>query len=97
MRIGGEEPFRLAVQIGEVAAATAGNQDLLAGLARVIQHHNAPPTPSGGECAHQAGGAGAQDYDIGALHDEAAVRLRRVPVKAQLDLSTRSEEPGSFV
>ena len=80
MRIGGQEPLWLAVQIGEVAPAAAGNQDLLTGLARMVQHHHAPAAPTGGECAHQASGAGAQDYDVGALHHGAAVRLSRVLV-----------------
>jgi hypothetical protein len=66
-----------AVQIGEVAAPAAGNQDLLAGLARMVQHHHAAPVPPGRERAHQAGGAGAQDDDIGGFHDPADVGRRR--------------------
>ena len=75
--IGRQEPLRPAVQIGEVAAPAAGNQDLLAGLARMVQHHHAAPVPPGGECAHQAGGAGAQDDDVSGFHDPADVGRRR--------------------
>src|SRR5277367_6349936 len=61
------------MQIGEVAAPATGNQDLLAGLARMVEHHHTPPTPAGRDRAQQAGGAGTQDDDIGGVHDGACV------------------------
>ena len=81
MRIGRQEPLRRAVQIGEVAAPAAGDQDLLAGLARMVQHHHAAPAPPGGDCAHQAGGAGAEDDDIGGVHDSDCVGRSQGVVK----------------
>jgi len=63
-----EEIGRLGVHIGEIAAATAGHQDLLAGLVRVVDQHHLAPTPGGGQCAHQACGAGANDHNFGRAH-----------------------------
>jgi hypothetical protein len=57
--------FRLGVHIGEVAAATAGHQDLFAGLVGVVDQHHLAPTPGGGQRAHQACGASANDHNVG--------------------------------
>ena len=91
VRIGRQEPLRRAVQIGEVAAPAAGNQDLLAGLARMVQHHHAPPAPAGGDCAHQAGGARAEDDDIGGVHDSTCVAAARRLVKGSESRTGTSE------
>ena len=40
MRIGGEKPVRRAVQVGEVAAPAAGDQDLRAGLVEMIEQQH---------------------------------------------------------
>ncbi len=60
-----EEVGRLGVHIGEVTATTAGHQDLLAGLVCMVDQHHLAPTPGGGQRAHQACGAGANDHNFG--------------------------------
>ena len=62
MRVFGKETIRRAVQVGEIAASAAGDEDFFAGAFGVVEHHHAAAALAGGECAHQAGGAGAQ-YD----------------------------------
>ena len=64
MGIARQEAFRRAAQVGEVAAAAAGNDDLLARFVGMIdQQHLATPL-AGPERAHQASGAGADNRDI---------------------------------
>jgi hypothetical protein len=65
--IGGEEVFRGAVKIGEVAAASTGDQDLLADAFRVFDQGDATSPLRGYHCAHQAGGAGAEHQYIEAV------------------------------
>ena len=52
VRVTGKEVRRLGVHIGEVAAATAGHEDLLAGLVGVVQQQDLAAPCSGGEGAH---------------------------------------------
>ena len=64
MRIGGDEVFRLTVQVGEVAAPTTRNQDLFAYAPSAFQHCN---TPSALPCLHgadQARRAAAENDDV---------------------------------
>src|SRR5690554_8087601 len=56
-----KEVRRRTVQISEVTAATAGHQDLLAGLVGVVQHQHLSPAIAGGGRTHQPGGTGADD------------------------------------
>ncbi|MNR25023.1 hypothetical protein D3C85_1421430 [compost metagenome] len=68
MRILREEVARLGIHVGEVAAAAAGHEDLLAGLVGVVEHQY-PAATAGAELgAHQAGGAGAEDDHVGGVH-----------------------------
>jgi len=69
MGIGGEEVFRRGVQIGEVAAAAAGDEDLLSRPVGVVEHEGAPSAPSRFDGAHQTGRACAQYEDIGVSVD----------------------------
>ena len=64
--------FRPAVQVGEVAAPAAGDQDLLADTLRALQHGRAPPAPAGFDGAHQAGCPGAENDYVKTLHMKAA-------------------------
>ena len=48
----GYEVFRLAVDVGEVAAASTGNEDLLASAIRVLNHGDTAPTFAGLRRAH---------------------------------------------
>ena len=82
MGVFGEEVFRPGIEIGEVAAPTAGNADLFTRRLGMIQHENARPGMGG---AHHAGGAGAKDQRVD-LHRIAlgasGVRGQRVSVGA---------------
>jgi len=53
-----------AVDVGEVAAASAGNEDFAAGLAAVFEKGDAAAALAGSGGAHQAGCARAEDNDI---------------------------------
>ena len=65
VRVLRQEIVGLGVHVGEVAAATARHQDLFACLVGVVdQHHLAPPV-GGGQCAHQACGASANNHNVG--------------------------------
>ena len=62
--VGGEEVFRGGVEVGEVAAASAGDEDLLAGAVGVFEDQDAAAAASGFDGAHEAGSAGAEDEDV---------------------------------
>lgn len=55
----------LAVQVGEVAAPATGHQDFLAGLVGMVEQQHAAPAGSRGHRAHQPGGAGTDDDNLG--------------------------------
>ena len=64
VRIGGQEIFRTAMQIGEVAAAASGDEDFLADLLGMLQHSNAAPALGGLDGAHESCRARAEHDDI---------------------------------
>ena len=64
VRVGGEEVFRGGIAIREVAAAAAGDEDLLAGTLVRLEDEDAAPAASRLNGAHKAGGAGAEDEDV---------------------------------
>ena len=64
MRIGREEIFGLAVEVGEVAAAAAGDEDLLADAVGVFEHRDAAAALAGFDGAHQTGGAAAENQCV---------------------------------
>src|SRR5262249_10821899 len=64
MRIGGDEIFRLAVQVSEVASPTSGNQDLFANAPGTFEHSNALFAFSGFDGAHEAGCSTTENDDI---------------------------------
>lgn len=64
VRISGNEVFRLAMKVGEVAAAAARNQNLFADASGPLEHGN---TPSPLPClngAHEASRSTTQNDDI---------------------------------
>jgi hypothetical protein len=68
VRVGGEEVFGAGVDVCEVAAASAGDEDLLADAVGVIEDKDAPRAPSGLDGAHQSCGACSKYYDINGMH-----------------------------
>ncbi len=65
MRIGGDEIGRSGAGIGEIAAAAAGHQDLLAAAVRVLDQADAAPALARDPRTHEACGAAADDDHIG--------------------------------
>jgi hypothetical protein len=61
MRVGRKKIFGSAMQIGEVAAASARDEDLLADLVGVFEDRDAASTLAGLDGAHQARGAAAEN------------------------------------
>jgi hypothetical protein len=59
-----EEIFRLAINIGEVAAASAGDEDFFADFFGVFQEEDATVALAGLDGAEEAGGAGTEDDDV---------------------------------
>ena len=56
-----KEIIRLAMEIGEIAAAAAGDEDFFADFFGVFQEENAAVTIAGFDGAEEAGGAGTED------------------------------------
>ena len=64
VRVCGDEVFRAAVDIGEVASAAAGDEDFAAGLGIVFEEKDAAIALSSDGGAHEPGGACAEHDDI---------------------------------
>ena len=64
VRIAGDEVFWSAVNIREIAAAAAGDEDFLSGPLGTLEHGHAPPALSGLNGAHQPGGPCPQDNSV---------------------------------
>jgi hypothetical protein len=56
------------VDVGEVAAAPSGDEDLFANAFCVVEQDDVTATVASFNCAHHAGGACSQDDDINLLH-----------------------------
>ena len=61
MWIGGEEIFGCAMEIGEVAAASARDKDFFADAIGEFKDGDATATITGFDSAHEACGAGAEN------------------------------------
>ena len=61
MRIRREKILRLAINVGEVAAASTGDEDLLARAISVLQDCNTASALARFDGAHQSGGTGAEN------------------------------------
>jgi len=57
VRIGAEEVFGLGAEVGEVAAAAAGDEDLFAGAVGVVEEEDAASSFAGLDGGHEACGA----------------------------------------
>src|SRR5215467_9221090 len=68
MWVGGDEVFRTAMQVGEVASPAAGDQDLFADTLGPLQHGHAASALAGFNGAHQAGCSGAENDYVETLH-----------------------------
>ncbi|KAG1392513.1 hypothetical protein G6F59_014581 [Rhizopus arrhizus] len=66
VRVGRQEVGRGGAGVGEVAAATARHQDLLADLVGMVDHLHLAAALAGGDRSHQPGRAGADDHYIAA-------------------------------
>ena len=67
MRVRGNIAVGRGLEVGEIAPATTGNQDLLSGFVGMVDHQH-PPAPLPGHCgAHQSGTPGTKDNDVIAL------------------------------
>ena len=64
MRVGREKTFRRRVDIGEIAAPAAGDQDLLADPLGVLDEQHPATALTGNGRTHQSGGAAAKNDDI---------------------------------
>ena len=75
-----DESSKLIVKMLLDECTAAGHQDLLADLVRMLDHQHAQAALAGGERAHQAGGASADDYDIddGSVEGPAGCRARHL-------------------
>ena len=61
IRVGREKIFGCAVDIGEIAAASTGNEDFFANAIRVLEDGDAAPTFAGFDGTEETGGAGPED------------------------------------
>ena len=64
MRIGGDKVFGCGVNIGEIATASAGNQDFLANAIGALQHGDAPSAFAGLHGTEQPGVSGAENQSV---------------------------------
>ena len=64
VRIGGNKIFRRAINVGEIAASAAGNQDLLARPVCTFQKRDAPSTLAGLDSAHQPRGPAPENQRV---------------------------------
>ena len=60
----GEEVLGAGVEVGEVAAAAAGDEDFLAGFVGVVDEEDAGVAATGLDGAQEAGGSGSEDDDV---------------------------------
>ncbi len=67
MRVGGDKVLRGAIDVGEVAASAAGDENLFPDAGSVVEQAYPAATLAGLDGAHQSGGAGAQNDGIKSL------------------------------
>ena len=64
MWIGRKKILRAGVQVGEITAAAAGDQDFLADSIRAFEHQDTPAPLAGFDGTHQAGSACSENDDV---------------------------------
>src|SRR5258708_26385251 len=62
--MGGDKVFRLAMQVGEVAAAAAGNQDLFADARGTFEHGDAASALARFDGAYEPSRTAAENDDV---------------------------------
>src|SRR5437667_3296416 len=68
--VSGNEILRLAIEIGEITTAAAGDQDLLADAFGMLQHGDTQSAFAGFDRAKQSRGAGAENHSVEFTHQE---------------------------
>src|SRR5690606_11776002 len=97
VRVGREEPLGGGVQIGEVAAAAARDEDLAAGRLGTLDDEDPASALAGLRGAHQPGGAGAENDDVvGLAHrgGQAEAATARIS-SASSSPANGSQSPGA--
>jgi len=96
----GIEVFRPAIQVREIAAAPAGDEDFLARAIGAFQDGDAPAAFARLDRAHQPGGSGAQNYRIKFVdHDREACTAKPAAKRLLHSLAgigLGSPSPGQF-
>ena len=70
MFVRGNEIFRAAIEIGEITAAAAGDQDFLADAIGTLQHSDAPSAFAGLDRTKEPRGASAENQNVKLVHQE---------------------------
>jgi hypothetical protein len=70
VRVGGEEILRLTMDVGEVAAASAGDEDFLADAVGMLENGDAAATLGGFDGTEEAGCAGPDYQDVVLMRQE---------------------------
>src|SRR5258708_9983279 len=98
VRIGRDEVFRLPMNIGEIAAAAAGDQDFLAQSVGAFNDRHAPATFSGFCGAEESCGTRAEDQHVKAAgHRICSSNMRKALLQAwALDVTENRELFGGF-
>ena len=68
--VSGNEILRLAIEIGEITTAAAGDQDFLADAFGMLQHGDTQSAFAGFDRAKQSRGAGAENHSVEFTHQE---------------------------
>ena len=70
MFIRGNEIFRLAVNVGEITASAAGDQDFLPHAIGMLKHGDAPPAFAGFDRTKKSRGPGAKNQSVKVARQE---------------------------
>ena len=70
VRIRGNEIFRLTMNVGEITAPAARDQNLLANSICMLEQGDAAPAFAGFDCTQESRGAGAKDKSVKILRQE---------------------------
>src|SRR5258705_98358 len=65
VRVGGEIVFRSGVEVGKVAAATTGDENLGADAVTTLQHDDGTSALARNDSAHQTGRTGTDHHHVG--------------------------------
>ena len=77
VRICRQEVFRAGVEVGEIAPAATGDEDLLAGFFRMIQEDHTPAVEAGFNGTQEACSSSSDDDDVDCCRGKNAVLLTR--------------------